>query len=457
MTSTACYALRVRRASLPLLFLVSLAGGACAPEQAFVALPPLDSEVRSWIVARGEGPTLRIIAGDAEHAATFAALDAPAPLELAAFDVSLGTLGLAPGAYVPPTTARTATLPTAHAVYASEVDEGEATAWTSIAAPALLADVRVPAPDPCARFSAEVRSLPRDSDVDWGLSVDPDTALLGGPLETTLVVLRTDESPRLMTLTASTGTTTPVAPRSAFLDRRGRLWMGDEDGGLWVGTLPAALDHAVFEHRVRRSPHGTIVALTGDPDDPERELLAMTSRARVLQLNGRGWRVLDRFEEVPGSDENHGVAWVAPGRAFASAASWPEVHALRDGVVEPVMVNDGEVGVGALAALGDGRVAAGMSTGLVALYEDGTWRRLGRGALALDLHAFLRWRGGFVYAGAFGYVGQWHPDTSFCPVSSEAALASASVRALLPLGDTIVAVGDAPRGMGAATYTTLRP
>lgn len=457
MTSTACYALRVRRASLPLLLLVSMAGGACAPEPGFVALPPLDAEVRSWIVARGEGPTLRIMASDAEHPATFLALDEPAPLELAAFDVSLATLGLPPGAYVAPSTTRTSTLPRAHAVYVSEVDGDEAAAWQRTAAPALLAGVRLPAPDPCAQLSAEVNALPRDSDVDWGLSIDADTALLGGPLESTLVVLRTGESPRLMTLTASAGAATPVEPRSALLDRRGRLWLGDEDGGLWLTPLPAALDRAVVERRVRRSPHGSIVALAGDPEDPERELLAMTSRARVLRLEGGAWRVLDQFQEVPGSDENNGVVWLGPGRAFAAASSAPEVHALRDGAVELVAVNDGSVGVGSLIALGDGRVAAGMPTGLVSLYEDGTWRQLGRGALSLDLHAFLRWRGGFVYGGAFGYVGQWHPDTGFCPVAVESALASATVRALLPLGDTLIAVGDAPRGPGANTYTTLRP
>lgn len=444
----------MRRAPF-VLSTVCLASGACAPEQAFVGLPPLDAEVRSWVVARGEGPTLRIIAGDAEHAATFPALDEPAPLELAAYTVSLAALGLAPGAYVAPTSARTSTLPTAHAVYASEVVEGEASAWTGIARLRLLADARVAAPDPCARLSAEVRELPRESDVDWGVSVDPDTVLLGGPLETTLVVLRTGAEPRLMALTSTSGER--VAPSAAFLDSGGRLWLGDEAGRLWQGRLPAALDELRLERQVPTSRAGQIVALDGDPDAPEGELFAVTRSAQVLQLDGRAWRPIDSFMFVEGGDESHDVAWAAPGRAFASANSWPELHALRSGVVESVTINDGEVGVTSLVALGDGRVAAGMSTGLVALYEDSTWKRLGRGNLALDLHAFLRWRGGFVYAGSYGYVGQWHPDTSFCPVSSEAALASATVRTLLPLGDTIIAVGDAPRGIGANTYTLLRP
>ncbi len=416
-----------------------------------VALPPLPPGVQSWVI--GVGPdALALHAADADHPVRLEAREDARALELIAYREPLDALGLAPGPLAQAADdAPSTTLPAGVATFVAQLDHSTASAWSSAAAPALLADVRLPATGTCLELRPTVGALPTERDFTWAVSVDRDTVLTGTG-EPFAFRLRVGAAPHRLEFVYTSTAHGSASPRSGFRDAGGLLWLGDHDGGLWRAEVSE--DALRLTRLVRGSDLGQIRALDGDPADPEQQLFMISTTGTVARFDRDRWAIIDAVPFRPGTDTNNGIAWVGRDALFAAATSWPQVRAVRGEAREDVSISDGEVSITGLTRIGPGQVGVGMSTGVVAHHHDGAWTRLGRGGLALDVYSFVAWQRGFVYGGVYGYVGQWDPDGGFCPVA-DAPTAGGSVRFLLPFGDALLAIGDGPAGPGNTAYTVL--
>lgn len=431
----------------------------CSGDVAHLSLPPLDGAARSWVIVRhAESPEL--YAADATSPLRLPLPAEPLHLELVAYRETLAELGWSVGPLVPaPPGARSTSLPTALESFEADVEDGEPGAWRSSMPSAAVRDFRLIAPSPCLEMFPEVGELPTRGDIVWAVSLDDETALMGGD-STFAILFRAGIGPGRVPLVVAPGsplgpTDTPT-PRGGFLDARRRLWLGDRDGGLWrgaIGTSSITVTRVVGPH-----PHGRVRTVDGDPDDPEGQLFVMTASGAVARLDGDRWVELDRIGMTAREENNNTLVWMGRDEVFAGTSDWPAIRVIRGQTREDVRIDGAEgMAITGMTKLGPREVMVGLSTGLVAHFVDERWTALGRASLVLDLLTFYRWpHGGFLYTSAFGYLAEWHPDAGFCEPST-GPIAPASAKYLLPMGDALLMTGDEERIDGPTAWTLIRP
>ncbi len=429
---------------------------ACSDEVAHLPLPDaLDGAAQSWVVVR-HGEPAALYAADARAPLRLPLPAAPLHLELIAYGASLEELGWSPGPLVPaPTGALSAALPTPLQTFEADVADGTPGAWRASTEPsAAVRDFRLLERDPCLEMLPEVGELPTRSDVTWAVSLDGDTALLGGD-STFAILFRAGVGPSRVPLVVPAGERTP-RPRGGFLDARRRLWLGDRDGGLWrgeIGTSSVSLTRVVGP-----APHGQVRTVDGDPLDPEAQLFVMTTSGAVAQLAGDRWVAIDQIGMQAREDNNNTLVWMGRDEVFAGTSDWPAIRVIRGATREDVRIDGAEgMALTGMSKLGPREVMVGLSTGLVGHFHEERWSSLGRATLALDLLVFRRWpHGGFLYASAFGYFAEWHPVAGFCE-NTTGPIAPASIKYVLPMGDALLLTGDEERSDGPTAWTLVRP
>jgi hypothetical protein len=437
------------RVASALVVLVASSAVACGGAEGWVALPPLTSEVESWVIASRVGDVVELFAGDHEHATRVDG--GAAELELRALPVSLERLGLAPGPFVSDPSAMAPELPASRGVFAAAVTGGEAAAWRELASPVLTDAVRTPPRDACEVLTARVQSLPTTNDVRWGVTVDARTVLLGAG-EARVIRVRAGGSPQLLPVV----TTTIARPRAALLDSQARLWMVDDKLRLWLGRIEE--DRVRGELIVGNSTlsDGLPLVLVGDVDGPEEELYTITTRGVVLRRAGAMW---ERFGQLPPDDSgliSHDLVWVGAGHLLASVDTEHALYRWRDGTldrVEPGTVST--AGIVALGTLAPGVAVAATADGELSRYQEGAWQSLGPSPVTISPSAFLPHPQGFYIGGYRGAIAQWRESLGYCATPGAQAVASDTVRVFLRLGGELLATGSAPRGNGLNTYTLI--
>lgn len=395
----------------------------------------------------GDG-AVEVYAADREAPVTLVERrETPERVELRGFALSLAELELTPGVVSPdPSAPYTRALPRGDVVLAAE-REGDALASWLVSTPDLRADdFRYAVSTPCAPLIAQLADLPLSGSVRWAVSAG-DAAYFG--TEDGAAVIRRGTEPELLPWVRAGGEPVPVV-YSAWLDARGRLWLGDVDGGLWVAGV--GVDGLRATRVVAPFGDRRIVALVGDPDDPETELYGATREGLVYRLVGDMWVVLHDLE-VAERRQDVSIVWLGPGELLVGARLRRTLLHVRPGR-PPRELGDFPLGVTALARLSPSDVAVAVGAGRVAHFVDGELEPAQPSSIALDILAFTPYDGGFLYAGASGFVGQWLPEAGFCPVPI-ATLAPRTVGHLVPLGDEVVALGDR-RVDGTTPYTRIR-
>jgi hypothetical protein len=423
---------------------------ACSSGSTFIPLPDLESSIRSWLLVQlyGDG-AVEVYAADREAPVTLVShADTPERVELRGFEASLAELELTPGVVLPdPSAPYTRALPRGDVVLAAEREGDVLAAWLASSPDLRADDFRYAVSTPCAPLIAELAELPLSGSVRWAVSVDGDAAYLG--TQDGVAVIRRGTEPELLPWARSVGEPAPVV-YSAWLDARGRLWMGDEEGGLWVASV--APDGLRATRIVGPFVGRRVVALAGNPEDPEGELYGATREGLVYRLAGDRWTVVHDLEVVE-RRQDVVIVWLGPGELLAGARVRRTLLHLREGLA-PRELGDFPLGVTALARLDPSEVLVAVGAGQVTRFVEGALEPTEQSAIALDILAFAPYASGYLYAGASGYVGQWLPAAGFCPVPT-AALAPRTVSQLVRLGDELVALGD-NRVDGTAPYTRVR-
>lgn len=416
---------------------LSAAPTGCA-DRAHVELPELPATVQSWLVARvgGDGQVRVSAADPTAPAIEIPVSEGAVALELRAFEVSLATLQLAVGPVPAAAPGEpSAALPAGVLTQRAELTGAVASPWTDGA----LEDVqrfqrRVSTG--CGTFTTTVASLPSSGHVSWVQSIDGRTVLLGTASYDTVLV-EVGQPAR----TVAVRSPTPALLESAFRDERGALWLGDRGGGLWRGRLTGL--ELTLEPVVGPSNVGRIEALDGDPSAPEAQLFAITSSGAVVRLAGDRFDEIDRFAlgfETGGYAFT--LAWLGRDDLLHAHSGSAAVLRWRNGGTTSEALNSGGAGVMSLDHFPDGRVAASMGSGLIAVFDRTTgWERFERAPISLDIRVSYAIEGGFVYAGAYGYVGLWRAEEGFCPIQ-EMPLAPHSVFFIRPFGERMIALGE---------------
>lgn len=423
---------------------------ACSPGSTFVALPELEPRVQSWLLVRTyDDGAVEVHAADrAEPVTLVERTDLPQRVELRGLSAPLVALELTPGVVSPePSAPYTRALPEGDVVLVAERAGDGLTDWRPSARDVRLDSFRYAVTSPCRSLSAVTEDLPLTGSVRWAVGVDADTVYTGvadqvasiGPSADAVVVPWVSPS----------GAGAPRA-HSAWLDGRARLWLGDEDGGLWVATV--ASDGLRATRVVGPFGGRRITALAGDPDDPEGELYGATRAGLVYRLEGDHWTVVHDLEVLERRQEVV-LAWLGPGELLAGARLRRTLLHLRAGLA-PRELGDFPLGVTALARLDDAQVLVAVGAGQVARFVEGAVEPAQPSSIALDILAFAPYASGYVYAGASGYIGQWLPGVGHCPVAT-AALAPRTVSRLVRRGDELLALGD-NRVDGTTPYTRVR-
>lgn len=441
-----------RHLALGLLLVAPLG---CAEDVAFVAWPDLGG-ARTWILSRVDANDEIVVqAGRVDvDVVRLPVANEPVDLELRALVESLEALGLTPGP-VPrePNPSLGVPLPPTPAVYTTRLDGTVAEPWARSMGLPELGEFRRVTDQQCLTFDVAVGTLPVDTRILWSVALDTTRALMGTERETMLVDL--DAGTRFITVEA-TPAGPPPALRSVLRDATGALWLGDHDGGLWHGALRG--DTLSLVRRVASSTLGPARILAGDLDDPEQQLYTLTTSGTLAQLRGDRWHVRLHEPMAKEDDPIVGLVWLARDEVVAGASSWTDLrHVHPDGTITLHDVIQSDFGITALSQIGPRELAAGVAGGRVMRWDGTRWAMLGNSMSSLDIKVFAPLPGGFLYAGVFGYVGEWHErDVGFCPVG-EGPLASATIKHILRLGERLFLVGDGARAADSTAYTVLTP
>ncbi len=438
-----------------LLTCASSALPGCSDDVVHVELPDLGESARSWVLARIDG-SREVVVDAASVGSGAVRFDVPRTtleLELRAYDAPLTELGLTAGAITPALPgAAGARLPTAPRIFSARLDaEGAIGAWSSSAGQPEVAAFQRAVRDPCVQLVPTIGVLPTAARILWAVSLSPDRVLMGSEA-VSAILFEAGKGPRRVPVRGHAPGDAPE-PRSGFVDDSGHIWLGDHDGGLWRATFGGGqLD---VERRVPPTPHGPARALDGDPSDPEAQLFTVTTSGTLAQLDGDHWRTLEVVPLEPGDDPRVHAVWLATDELITASSRWTTIrHRRPGGAVEQTDVMDSDFGVTGLTQLGPREVAAGIAAGRITHYRDGEWTALGRGGFSLDIKTFHPLPEGFLYAGVFGYTGQWLDQVGFCPVS-DSPVAGSTIQHVLPMGDQLLMVGDSPRGPGNTPYTLV--
>lgn len=422
----------------------ALAGAllACGPGAPLVLPPPALEGAQAMVVSvadRRSDPRAADPAGVVVHAApageavelTRAVDEGDLRLELLLYPSTLESLPLASGPLAPAPGTSGRPLPDGARAYEAEIVDGEASAWLPRARPsASLAAFRTTAVGPPRCPSLLLDAAPIPGFVRFVLPIGPDAeTILYGNVDA-VYALRGREARAVPVVAppgfAPTAGAVTRAGELAFVSLDGRVGYGDFDGDSLVITAAFTTTRAADRPRY---VDGGIVG-----DGPE--LFVLSYGGEVTHLYPSGVRRVARFPELPFDGEFGGVLRLRSGSALVGAASSTELWMTdREAPVQRDVAGGvtavGYVeGVGALVGTGEGAVLA----------EAQGYASLGPSGSAYPITAFgPSDDGGFMFAGAQGAVGSYHPRTGFC--FDEAALVPLIPLWIVPRGDEWVLLG----------------
>lgn len=406
----------------------------------------------SWVVARvGQDGEVRVTAADRDSPAIEIPTSEQAiALELRGFASPLARLELPLGA-VPRATDRqpSALLPDGALTMRATLDGIVAAPWEM----GTLDDVarfRRPVSSTCGTITTQVATLPSTGHVEWVASLDRETVLLGTSNED-VILLRDDDPP----LTIGVVAPGRARIRSAFADDLRTLWLGDQDGGLWRGRVDRAA--LTLERAVAPAGLGPIRGIDGDRADPDGQLYVITASGSVARVTGTQLTEVDRFElGLDTGGYSFALAWMGVNDVLHGHSGSAQVHRWQAGISSSEALNPGDGGIIALDRFADGRVVASMGSGQIAVLVRGEpWLRLPRGPFSLDVRGTQAFGRGFLYGGAYGYLGQWVDGEGFCAIQ-EMPLAAHTVDFIRPLGDRMVVLGETREVFPQTPYLTIR-
>ncbi|MFO0724896.1 MAG: hypothetical protein U1E65_14040 [Myxococcota bacterium] len=427
----------------------------CTPRSALLRPPDPPPEAQSWVLAIAHDGQVELEAGlistlparalrvvGAKSALLADEVHAPATAEIAYFAEDLGTLRLSPGPIPSPSSGeRTRQLsPPARSLYRASLGADAAGPWVN--APwdqSAISAASVAENAPCATLSAKSFDLEIMRGARWGVPLGDAQVL--AEIGTDLFVLGTEGVVSRRALAFGEVTS------SAFLDRRGRLWLGGH-GKIWRSPLQSPLE---LEPIVDVDTSTSVNALTGDPDHPEEELYALTSSGSLARIQGSAVDVLYRAGEISRTGSH--LVWLGPGHVIAG---WPESADLIEVIGGQVrLVPAGSSGVTSLAVDASGALLVGHVRGEVERWVGSSRTNLGTPAVE-DILALQPFHDGFLYANLYGYLGQYVPGYGFCAVDDHRPLVGSSVYRLVPFSPTqffvLLNVHD---GVQAASYAIL--
>ncbi len=305
----------------------------------------------------------------------------------------------------------TRALPTANQVHETQLDGAAFAGWRVAAAlSAELADVRVPALDPCAAFNPEEVSL--------GNAAVPSSVLA---LDDSWALVMTEAAEVYFTNGAQVvRQAVPVPLFSGY--RR-------DDGSVWLGGQGGAIFRAVFtaqpEPQLELTAEGSVLSaedvidLVGAPDGPV-EHFAMTSNREEQVWGAFEWFDGQRWR-LPGLRRNtpHDATWVEPGFGlFASFFRRGEVWGARDG--QEMSIDVSSVLLGNVVVIeqvpGFGLVAATTGGDVHRQSDSGEWRRI-TGSTSHQIGDVHGYEDGLVFLRGSG-VAHYPVDGSECPDSA---------------------------------------
>ncbi len=442
------------RGAAILLFLCT---GACGGDTAFIKLPDFSDAIQSWLMARvTEDGAVEVNASDREHPSLrHPVARSPVVLEVRAFDAPLSQLQLGLGP-VPPAEAGefSSLLPEGQDQYVAELRGAALTPWQEGGPTPKLAAFRFRRPSPCYTITSAKHELEVSSTVRWAENHGPDAVVFGfgSPFSAVLSSSVADASVQFWAY--APGVVAPRTVVSSFRDASGRLWLGDDLGALWRGTIVVgALQlEKIVEGNADR---GDIVALDGDPAAPEGELYALSSHGTLYQLAGSDWQQVGSLGSGANPDFLQ-LLWLSPGYVIASEILRSALLLRRpDGTLQDVGRFASGQGVTALGRVGrDDAVIATRGRELWRL-KGGALELLGTSGLSLDVLGFTSLGDhGFLYFGAGGYVAQWDWAAHACPFDVEVPAADNTVWFVKALGPDFVALGAPDPGRNT-TYARL--
>lgn len=306
----------------------------------------------------------------------------------------------------------TRSLPTANQVHETQVDDGAFAGWRAAATlSAELADIRVPALDPCAGFNPEEVSLGNAAVPSSVLALDDRWALV------------MTEGPEVY-FTNGAQVVRQAVPVPLYSGYR------RDDGSIWLGGQGGAIFRAVFavdpEPQLELTDEGSVLSaedvidLVGAPDGA-LEHFAMTSNREEEEV----WGAFEWFDgerwRVPGLRRNtpHDATWV--GRGFGLFASFfrdGEVWGARDG--QEMSIDVTSVLLGNVVVIeqvpGFGLVAATTGGDVHRQSESGEWRRI-TGSTSHRIGDVHGYEDGLVFLRGSG-VAHYPLDGSECPDSA---------------------------------------
>jgi len=442
----------VDRHSPALVFLLSAA--ACGDRALVVSLPVWGDAIESWIVARTRGDVVEVHATDRSEAAVELDASGESDIELRGYERPLAELRLTRGLVPPPAEGTfPRSLPMGTVQLVTHVDQATVAPWVAGGLPQVAA-FQFGVADPCAKLTAVVGSLPHAHRVAWGVALDGDSVLVGSSydLGNDVEINRIHRTSGVASLRIQSSASEHPKPHGIFQDARGGLWLGDQDGGLWTGTVSS--DALVLERVVGPTPHGESWVIAGDPADPRANLFTVTTSGTLARLDRDRWIPLDALAISDPVDPKVGIAWLGKNDVLYGTSAWPKVRrwrALLD--VEEFSTNDSGAGITGMFQLPADRVVVSMGGGLISVFDGSRFVPLGLSKITTDILAFAPLGDGFLYAGTFGYVAEWNADVGYC--AARDPIAAGSIRVMLPLGDALFVAGDAPRGPGMTSYSVV--
>jgi len=411
------------RAVMPVLGAVALllpllACGASEPLEPLRLELPIDASHRSALIAVQHDDTLQtLVAADIVEGLIpplIHSLPSEAQITVTAmlYEATLADHGFEAGpvAMAGPDD-RTRALPMANQVRETQLDDGAFSGWrVASALPAELADVRVPALDPCAAFNPEEVSLGNAAVPSSVLALDDSWALV----MTEGAEVYFTNGDRVVRQAV------PVPLYSGYRRDDGRVWLGGQAGAVFSAVF--SVDP---EPQLELTAEGTVLSredvidLVGAPDGPV-EHFAMTSNREEEVWGAFEWFDGERWR-VPGLRRNtpHDATWVAPGFGlFASFFRDGEVWGARDG--QEMSIDVTSVLLGNVVVIeqvpGFGLVAATTGGDVHQLSDGGEWRRI-TGSTSHRIGDVHGYEDGLVFLRGSG-VAHYPLDGSECPDSA---------------------------------------
>lgn len=241
-------------------------------------------------------------------------------------------------------------------------------------------------------------------------------------------------------------------PTSAFADQVGHLWIGARDHTLVEITGDPIEAPRARLHLHRPAPNGTqgrhqLIRLDGAPDGSE--LFATALYGDLIRLETQ----TATYSQIRSTTIEEGrLAWLEPGRA-ASVGGQGEVLFYEQGSLSRFALPPGSSASAITQGPGGGAYLAVPRLEVAVLAWPGPTIT---GAGPLYAHPNVLWpsRGGLLYAGEAGLLGEWRPDAN-CALDQQ-TVGDYSLRWLVPLGPDLLVTTGPPYELGPYSIHLVR-